>query len=262
MIRLLARLTMICALTATSAAVARTAPPETIPAPSALCRSAIVLAERATRVPDRLLDAISIVESGRKDPLSRAVYAWPWTINAEGVGHFYDTKAEAIAAAQAFQARGIASIDVGCAQVNLFHHPDAFATLDQAFDPVQNTAYAAHFLQRLFAQTNAWPLAAAAYHSFTPDLGADYARKVLAVWGMPQLAVQDQRITPSAAANAVEVAQAPPGRVAVMLPTGNDAIRVISIGNHPVTNLPIVSRGLDAYRAQPIMASNRRGRPS
>ncbi|MEJ1978807.1 MAG: transglycosylase SLT domain-containing protein [Acetobacteraceae bacterium] len=167
-------LVLLCAVDARGGH-ARPALPTSIPAPSALCRSAILAAERATRVPDRLLDAIAVVESGRRDPVSGAVYPWPWTINAEGVGHFYESKAEAIAAAQAFQANGVRSIDVGCMQVNLMHHPDAFASLDQAFDPMANAAYAARFLTQLFSQTNAWPLAAAAYHSFTPDLGAEYA---------------------------------------------------------------------------------------
>ena len=32
---------------------------------------------------------------------------WPWTINAEGVGSFYETKAAAIAAVRDLQARGL-----------------------------------------------------------------------------------------------------------------------------------------------------------
>ena len=41
------------------------------------------------------------------------------------------------------------SIDIGCAQVNLMHHPDAFASLEQAFDPMANADYAARFLKQL-----------------------------------------------------------------------------------------------------------------
>jgi hypothetical protein len=237
---------------------AKAAMPTGIPAPSALCRSAILTAERATRVPDRLLDAIAVVESGRRDPVSGRIYPWPWTINAEGVGHFYDSKAEAIAAVQQFEASGVRSIDVGCMQVNLMHHPDAFASLDQAFDPVANAAYAARFLTQLFNQTNAWPLAAAAYHSFTPDLGAEYARKVLAAWGVPQPPVESMSIeAQSSGAGPLTSMQAPPGgRVAVMLPpAGAEAIRVMSLpgSGHSTTN----GRGLDAYRAAPIRMAAR-----
>lgn len=226
-------------------------PAATIPAPSAACRAAILQSERANRLPDRLLDAISVVESGRRDPVSGAVYAWPWTINAAGTGHFYDTKAEAVAAAKAFQAQGIQSLDVGCAQVNLLHHPDAFTSLDQAFDPVANAAYAGRFLQQLFSQTNAWPLAAAAYHSMTPELGADYARRVLAAWAVPALAVTSQVVTQPAAAGTQ-----PPPAPAAPPPL---KMRLAVPGSTPG---PLTNRDLAAYRAAPIGLAMRPGRPS
>ena len=250
-------------------------PAASIPAPSALCRAAILQAERVTHVPDRLLDAIAMVESGRRDPISGAVYPWPWTINAEGVGHFYNTKAEAVAAVQEFQAHGVRSMDVGCMQVNLQYHPEAFATLDQAFDPMINAAYGARFLQQLYAQTNAWPLAVAAYHSFTPDIGADYAHKVLAAWGVPELPVGSQIVTSATALNASadraamspalqQAPQPPPGRVAVLLPNGNEAIHVLPLPGRPstVSGAPSQTlRGLDSYRAMPITFTTRPGRP-
>ena len=76
------------------------------------------------------------------------------------------------------QARGVRSIDVGCMQVNLMHHPDAFASLDEAFDPVANARYAARFLSALFRQTGDWSLATANYHSANADRGEDYQRRV------------------------------------------------------------------------------------
>ena len=62
-----------------------------------LCRSAVAAAERAGGIPGQLLAAISRVEAGRRDPATGAVHPWPWTVNAEGQGYFYDTKAEAVA---------------------------------------------------------------------------------------------------------------------------------------------------------------------
>ena len=150
--------------------------------PEALCEQAVALAEQQRGIPGRLLVSISHVESGRRDPLSGHFGAWPWTINAQGQGYFYNSKEEAITAARAFQAQGITSIDVGCMQINLHHHPDAFASLDEAFDPMNNARYGAQFLTSLFSQSHAWPAAVAAYHSLTPGLGEDYARHVLAVW--------------------------------------------------------------------------------
>lgn len=149
--------------------------------PGDLCRGAIAGAERQWRIPERLMAAIGVVESGRRDA-SGVKAPWPWTINAEGVGHWFESKPEAIAAVQALQARGVRSIDVGCMQVNLMHHPDAFASLDQAFDPVANADYAGRFLTQLYAQTGTWPKAAAGYHSLTPGVGEPYADQVMAVW--------------------------------------------------------------------------------
>jgi len=151
--------------------------------PSLLCRAAIATTERNTRIPDAFLSAMGRVESGR--PENGAVTPWPWTVNAAGAGHFYASKAEAIAAVRAFLASGIRSLDVGCLQVNLFYHPDAFNSLDQAFDPAANAAYAAKMLLDLFAQTGSWPRAAAAYHSQTPALGSAYLQRVLEAWATP-----------------------------------------------------------------------------
>src|SRR5579863_8202540 len=150
--------------------------------PGLLCRAAIATAERANGIPPHLLAAIGRVESGHRDPATGDWHPWPWTANAEGQGYFYDTKAQAVAAVRDMQARGVQSIDVGCGQINLMHHPDAFASLDQAFDPQANEAYAARFLKELFALTGDWPKAAGMYHSATPELGDDYRQKVLAVW--------------------------------------------------------------------------------
>jgi len=256
---------------------ARPALPASIPAPSAQCRAAILAAERSAHLPDRLLDSIAVVESGRRDPVSGVVYPWPWAINAEGIGHWYETKVEAIAAVLALQARGVRSIDVGCLQVNLMYHPGAFASLDAAFDPVLNAAYGAHFLQVLFDQTAAWPKAAAAYHSQTPELGADYARKVLAAWGVPLPPVGSQAIRTGASGMGNETApaylpltaSAPTNRVAVMLPTGTDAIRVLPLsggsqsgGGQFGGGQSGSGRGLDAYRLAPISMAMRMPRGS
>lgn len=151
-------------------------------APADLCGPAIAAAERARGTAPGLLAAIGLVESGRTDPRSGLRRPWPWTVTAGGVGTFYASKAEAIAAVRGLQEKGIASVDVGCLQVNLMYHPAAFRDLDQAFDPAANALYAGRFLSGLFARFNDWSAAAAAYHSLLPDRGAQYGRLVAAVW--------------------------------------------------------------------------------
>jgi hypothetical protein len=150
--------------------------------PSALCERAIRNSEAIGHTPPGMLAAIAQVESGRPDARTGAMRPWPWTIDADGVGQFFATKAQAIAAVSALQAQGVRSIDVGCMQVNLMHHPDAFASLDQAFDPAANTGFAVRFLNALYRRTGTWPKSIAAYHSETPQIAADYQRRVLVTW--------------------------------------------------------------------------------
>jgi hypothetical protein len=174
--------------------------------PPSGCEPAIAAAERTARTAPGLLHAIGLVESGRRDPRSGQRHPWPWTVTAEGVGTYYATKAEAIAAVVTLQERGVGSIDVGCMQVNLQYHRAAFRSLDEAFDPGPNAAYAARFLNSLFGRLRDWPAAAAAYHSSNPVPGAAYAKLIAAVWsGAP-----------------VPVVQGPNGQEVVLFPGGGE----------------------------------------
>ncbi len=144
------------------------------------CAAAVKFAESRAGTPPGLLGAISMAESGRTEPRTGRFEAWPWSINVEGKDFFFETKQAAIAAVLQAHAMGIRSIDVGCMQINLMHHPLAFQSLDQAFDPWINADYGADFLGRLRAATGNWASATAAYHSMTPELGAEYQRHVAA----------------------------------------------------------------------------------
>lgn len=147
------------------------------------CSAAVSIAQADRGLPDGLLSAIGRTESGRSDPATGTVAPWPWTVNANGVGQFFRAKQEAVAAVLRLQDRGVASIDVGCMQINLRSHPGAFASLDDAFDPQQNADYAARFLVLLYARSGTWMGAAMAYHSQTPELAAPYGARVAAAWG-------------------------------------------------------------------------------
>ena len=140
-----------------------------------LCTRQLPHFEREYGIPTHLLSAIASTESGRYHAGLGLKVPWPWTINVEGKGYFFPSKQEAMAAVHKYQARGIQSIDVGCMQVNLYHHPHAFSSLDQAFEPQSNVAYAASFLRGLYEDERSWKKAAADYHSKTPNLGSQYA---------------------------------------------------------------------------------------
>lgn len=166
-----------------------------------LCAAEAAAQERAGGIPSRLLHAISLAETGRWDDERRASFAWPWTVTAEGEGRFLPSRQAAIAEVRSLQARGVRNIDVGCMQVNLQHHPDAFANLDEAFDPRSNVAYAARFLKDLRADAGSWTTAAAHYHSHTPHLAAAYRAKILRLWQGQETTATAPAITARAAEN-------------------------------------------------------------
>lgn len=184
------------------------------PVPETACLAAIAGTENSAAMPPNLLRAIARVESGRPG----VAPAWPWTVNADGKGYYLDSKAEAIALVQALRGQNIRSIDVGCMQINLVHHPDAFSSLEDAFDPERNVRYAAQFLRWLRAETGDWDSAVARYHSGDPVRGADYRRRVAAAGGT-LLAAYDSALVLTLAEirqgpafrNALALQQKPPG---------------------------------------------------
>ncbi|MCQ4162284.1 lytic transglycosylase domain-containing protein [Roseomonas sp. GC11] len=213
----------------------------------------MAVVEREFNLPPALLAAIGRVESGRRDDTTGRIEPYPWTINAEGRGSIYPSKAAAIAAVRDLQAGGLRSIDVGCMQINLRHHPEAFPNLETAFDPLANIRYAARFLTELYASRQDWARAAAAYHSQTPEYAEAYLARVQAAWE-----IERRQAPPTATALAAASA---PGLPVTARPGGgflsNGAeraqIRTAAPGN--------VGRGLDAYRSAPIPLAGRGARP-
>ena len=210
---------------------------------NAACRQAIAAAERAHHIPTHLLAAIARVESGRRDQASGTFNPWPWTINMDGQGSFYENKTQAVSAAASMRPHVSRSIDVGCMQISLTNHPDAFSSMDQAFDPGSNAEYGARFLTQLFERTNSWPRAVELYHSATPEIGQEYGRRVYA--GLPE----EQKLA--------EVAQPYPlvtpwgpafGRSTMFAPLRTSAPHVILQTPTLTGGIPL-GRSLDSYRA-------------
>jgi hypothetical protein len=136
--------------------------------PSALCVSAARAAADQTGVPFDTLLAVSVVESGRQ------MRPWPWTVNIAGEGHWLETAQEAETLVQDALDSGATNIDLGCFQLNYRWHASAFASLDAMLDPERNALYAADYLADHHARTGDWALAAAAYHSATPEHAGRY----------------------------------------------------------------------------------------
>lgn len=147
-----------------------------------LCREQTAEAERVHNLPQHLLGAIARTESGRWHAERGESLAWPWTVMAEGEGRFLPSKAAAIETVRELQARGVRNIDVGCMQVNLHYHPEAFDSLEAAFDPAANVAYAAAFLRELRREARSWTRAVGQYHSRQAIRSNAYRAKVFKAW--------------------------------------------------------------------------------
>lgn len=147
------------------------------------CAAAIEAAEELRPdFPDHLLTAVSKAETGRGGGTWPERRAWPWTINVDGDGRYYASKAEAVAAVKKLRAQGAGNIDVGCMQISLKYHGEKFDTLAQAFDPAHNVAYALAFLQKLYARHNSWMESIAHYHGGDRTDRTSYRAKVLRIW--------------------------------------------------------------------------------
>ncbi|MDJ0894726.1 MAG: lytic transglycosylase domain-containing protein [Alphaproteobacteria bacterium] len=179
----MARLRYLCAAVLLAAGLI-SAPPlaRATPVPEAedwsACLAATDAVERARRLPAHLLTAISLVESGRWHSAQRQSHAWPWTVTHGGKTGRFERKADAISEVRRLQKGGVRNIDVGCMQVNLHYHPEAFADLETAFDPMANVRYAADFLAALRDTHGSWQKAVGHYHSATPARNRSYRNKV------------------------------------------------------------------------------------
>ncbi len=211
------------------------------------CDRAAVQAEAEWNLPSRLLSAIGIVESGRRDVPGGPV-PWPWTINAAGRGYLFSSKEEALGLVRAMQALGVRLIDVGCFQVDLFYHSYAFSSLEEAFDPETNARAAARILTQNRMSSVSWEMAIALYHSASPLLGSQYLRQVLSVWPQARTRPLDPEVVYasllSPGARQVQVlnfanpASLPEGLPRVVTP--QSATGVLQWSSAPAGSLPVV----------------------
>ncbi|MCR8550559.1 transglycosylase SLT domain-containing protein [Salipiger sp. P9] len=144
--------------------------------PGGVCIQEILRAQLRHKIPGNLLLGIGLQEAGMMHEGELTV--WPWVANADGDGRFFNSPGTAESWVRARQAQGVESIDVGCMQVNLRWHPDAFPVLSDGFDPARNVDYAAQLLVRLYEQTDDWIEAAGRYHSATDQYKDAYLTRL------------------------------------------------------------------------------------
>jgi hypothetical protein len=166
-----------------------------------ICERAIVAGARDEGIPEGVLHAISLTETGRA--AGGRLRPWPWAINREGQGYWFRTRDEALAFARASVAAGRTSFDVGCFQINYYWHGRNFASLEAMFDPLTGADYAASFLKSLYLERGDWSAAAGAYHSQQPDRASVYRARfdrILAGLGGAPIALAAAEPEPDAAA--------------------------------------------------------------
>lgn len=145
----------------------------------ALCEDAARLAAREFAVPERLMLAITLVETARFQDGS--LRPWPWAVHSAGQGHWFTSRPEAVRHVADATAGQIRNVDIGCFQINLRWHGASFTSVEQMFDPLANARHAARFLAQLYAETGDWLRAAGHYHSRTAAAAESYRSRVSAM---------------------------------------------------------------------------------
>ena len=148
--------------------------------------------EQHYRMPDQLLWAIAVTETGR------AGAPWPWTLNIAGQGQYFADRAAA--AAVLMRTPGDA-VDVGALQISLRFHAKRFRSRVDALDPKQNIGIAAAYLAELREIGGSWTEAVGRYHGGGPARRHRYVCKVYAVMavlhGRPERARPGECARPS-----------------------------------------------------------------
>ncbi len=146
---------------------------------NAMCISAAKQAGKEYGVSFDLLQTIAIVESGKWSNLQNRYVAWPWTVNINGKGYYFETREEAVKAVKEGLAKHAKSIDVGCMQLNWKYHGKEFGSIEEAFEPEKNVAYSAKYLRSLYkASGRDWKKAAKKYHSSNPKEAEVYTKRL------------------------------------------------------------------------------------
>lgn len=130
-----------------------------------ICDAAAQYAAQETGVPLSILRAVTLAETGHTSGADRRFAAWPWAIQSGNRGDWFADQHAALAHVQNLMAQGTRNIDIGCFQLNLHWHGEAFQSLEEMISPQQNAIYAARFLQDLYQESGDWRIAVGRYHS-------------------------------------------------------------------------------------------------
>ena len=138
--------------------------------------------------PAGLLYAVATSESGRAIE-GQGTRPWPWTLNVEGKGFYFETREQQFdALMEAISAGKV--VDIGLMQLNWGWQYDRLVSPWQATDPIYNLTAGCRILREYYdAQGSdaSWAWAVGKYHrgSDAPKhvrAATAYAARVLAIW--------------------------------------------------------------------------------
>ena len=140
-----------------------------------------VAAERG--IPDDVLYAVALTESGKSMKTAGEYRPWPWTLNVAGRGYFFESRLSAWQALTAWLEQGERVIDIGLMQVNWRYHEERLGTPWQALEPYHNLRVGAGILQACYSQRQDWWESVGCYHApANPDRADRYRRRVRSRW--------------------------------------------------------------------------------
>lgn len=189
------------------------------------CTQAIADAERRFGIPEGLLQAMSVHESGVNGQ------PYPWALNLGGRVVYASTQDKAQKILDERRAKGRKNLYAGCMQLSVFHHGGNFRSLGDMLQPQRNVSYAARYLAAHFEDYGDWEAAVRRYQGGKARQSAAYFCKVLRLLGdrRPESAHEIDngrcgalptvaKITASEPAAEVEEAAPPPAIAVVPVP--------------------------------------------
>ena len=192
-------------------------------------------------LPKDLMPAISRVETGLKQG-DKGVRAWPWTLNVQGQGYYFPTRAAALKKLREVLDSGVRNVDVGCMQINYRWHGENFASIEEMMAPEANAEYAARFLTRLKQRHGSWDEATQNYHSADEERGKAYLGRVNRV--IAKLPQQQPSFVASTAGQPVPQAASQPTRHQALVTQQHG---VLALASNPLIDVTGLAAGQGGY---------------
>jgi len=116
-------------------------------------------------VPCDLLYALALTESGQSSMSNNQWRPWPWTLNIDGRGQYFQSRTQAWQHLQQALTEKHRATDVGILQINWGYHQRALGSAWEALEPYHNLQVGAAILKRCFDSRSDWWQSAGCYHA-------------------------------------------------------------------------------------------------